>query len=213
MRGQSKLKVGRLLKDFGFQEFDAAAVESIEARLARAGLDVTPRLGQVQADGIVTLTAAIAAGPAPPAAPGPAPAPAAPAPPAAPAGAPATAPTPGAPAPEPKLSPEAGDSLVRAENRRLLDERSEAERRLEARMRELRDAQGSLLTLTESLGATRTEVQRTAAELHLALTEGRLQDAEPIDGEAEPAAGAGVGDSPDGQPQDGSDATEPPTQD
>ncbi|HEY1538581.1 MAG TPA: hypothetical protein VGF63_04220, partial [Solirubrobacteraceae bacterium] len=50
-----KLKVGRLLREFGHRRLEPGVGDSIEARLARVGLRVTPPLRDVTADQVITL--------------------------------------------------------------------------------------------------------------------------------------------------------------
>jgi hypothetical protein len=185
-RDRAKLKVGRLLRDFGFEELTADAVEQIEGRLASVGVGVQPRLLNADASSVVTLEVT---GPGPdeessqPAsdvatdAPQEA------------DGQPADAdgqppevdgkPDPSPRADEPRVGatpfPDAGSatdplSRARAESARLLEERSQVERRLEAGSRQLKAAEQEVASLRDTLAATRREVQRAAAELQLALT-------------------------------------------
>jgi len=64
-----KLKVGRLLKEFGHASMQPGVGEAIESRLARVGLQVRPPLHDVTADQVITLEiaerAAVHAIPAP----------------------------------------------------------------------------------------------------------------------------------------------------
>lgn len=53
----AKLKLGRLVRDFGYGELDREAGETIEARLATVGLAVDPPLNAVGVDEVVTLYA------------------------------------------------------------------------------------------------------------------------------------------------------------
>jgi hypothetical protein len=67
----AKLKVDRLLRDFGYAELDPAAGAAIEARLAGVALAVAPSLREASANEVVTIyanDAAIADEPASPAA-------------------------------------------------------------------------------------------------------------------------------------------------
>jgi hypothetical protein len=187
-RDRAKLKVGRLLRDFGFEELTADAVDQIEGRLASVGVGVQPRLLNADAKDVVTLEIT-----------GPAPA----EPSSAPASDFATEAPPEADGQPPEIDgqpdprrredeasieasafPDPGSatdplSRARAESARLLEERSQVERRLEAGSRQLKAAEQEIATLKDTLTATRREVQRAAAELQLALT-----------GENEPSASA-----------------------
>ena len=51
-----KLKVGRLLKDFGYEQLDSRVAEVVERRLALAGLQVEPSLRQADGDEVLALT-------------------------------------------------------------------------------------------------------------------------------------------------------------
>ena len=51
----AKLKLGRLLRDFGYSELDDDVADAIEARMAGVGLAVRPPLRQAAADEIVTV--------------------------------------------------------------------------------------------------------------------------------------------------------------
>jgi hypothetical protein len=51
----AKLKLGRLLRDFGYAELDDDAAEAIEARMAGVGLAIKPSLRDAAADEIVTV--------------------------------------------------------------------------------------------------------------------------------------------------------------
>lgn len=51
----AKLKLGRLLRDFGYAELDAEVAEAIEARMASVGLAIRPSLQLAAADEIVTV--------------------------------------------------------------------------------------------------------------------------------------------------------------
>ena len=50
-----KLKVGRLLREFGVSEFEYGVAESIEARLAQVGVTVWPSLVDADDDDVITL--------------------------------------------------------------------------------------------------------------------------------------------------------------
>jgi uncharacterized coiled-coil protein SlyX len=182
-RDRTKLKVRRLLRDFGFEELSADAVEQIEARLASVGVGVQPRLLNADAKGAVTLEIT---GPAP----------------AEPTAEPTAEDSTEVPRedtrPQEADRPEDGPAdesaepheerpqiepvpaahaapatdplgLARAESARLLEERSQVERRLEAGARELKVARQDVATLSDTVAATRLEVQRAADELRLAL--------------------------------------------
>ncbi len=51
----AKLKLGRLLRDFGYSELDDDVADAIEARMAGVGLAVRPSLREAAADEIVTV--------------------------------------------------------------------------------------------------------------------------------------------------------------
>ncbi len=51
----AKLKLGRLLRDFGYAELDPDVAEAIEARMASVGLAIRPSLQLAAADEIVTV--------------------------------------------------------------------------------------------------------------------------------------------------------------
>ncbi len=202
VRGEVKLKAARLLRDFGYTALEDPAIDAIEARLASVGLMVEPDLRTSEMGSVVSLTTSLegptAAPPAAPVAPPPAPGPA-----------PAAAPVEQAPAPLPSRATvppppdltrtEGTESLVQAENRRLLEERSEVERRLQARTEELREARRGQAVLGDTIADTRVEVRRTAAELQFALTG--------LDPAAEPEP------EPDAEPEAAEDTFEPETPD
>ena len=51
----AKLKLGRLLRDFGYAELDDDVADAIEARMASVGLAIRPPLREAAADEIVTV--------------------------------------------------------------------------------------------------------------------------------------------------------------
>ena len=51
----AKLKLGRLLRDFGYAELDDDVADAIEARMAGVGLAISPPLREAAADEIVTV--------------------------------------------------------------------------------------------------------------------------------------------------------------
>src|SRR3954454_3564320 len=64
----AKLKVDRLLRDFGYAELDASVGDAIEARLAGVSLAVAPSLREASANEVVTIyanDAAVSEEPAP----------------------------------------------------------------------------------------------------------------------------------------------------
>lgn len=171
-----KLKVGRLLRDFGYEGLDPAIAESVEARLAHAGLQVEPSLRTVDDDGVVTLRVGSAApgppAPAPTIAPPPppawsaAPAPAPdPLPPVAPA--PAPAPAPVAPSqPDPAAAPAPGvPGLEGMEQSLLVRAAVEAEARVrDAYERAQAAASGRIARLERELAAEQEAAARARAE-------------------------------------------------
>lgn len=71
-----KLKVGRLLKEFGYARLEPGVGEAIESRLAQVGLQVRPGLRDATADQVILLEVSGAGAAAPPDAPAADPAPA-----------------------------------------------------------------------------------------------------------------------------------------
>jgi len=171
----AKLKVDRLLRDFGYAELDAAVGDAIEARLAGVALAVTPSLRDAAAGEVVTIYAdegaveRVAPSPVPEAPP---------------ARAPEPRPKPkprakAAPSPEPVATDIA--QMVTYLKQEVLDARSESERlrtELDGRIAARTDAQTDAQAIIAEQAAALQEQSRQIAELGAALDHTRQALAE-----------------------------------
>ena len=195
----AKLKVDRLLRDFGYAELDSAVGDAIEARLAGVALAVAPSLRDAVAGEVVTIYASDTADPAEG----------------------ATAPAPGAVDPVAAEDPAVVSDvaqMVTYLKQQVLDARAEAERlrteldrriaarmdaereneaiiaeqaaALEAQGRQLAELRDALDSTRQALAETRDEIRRAVGELQ-ALPEPVPADVEADLLAADEAAGAG----------------------
>lgn len=206
----AKLKVERLLRDFGYAELDAEAADAIEARLAAVALAVAPTLRDVRAGEVVTIRADDSAAVEeenPPADPGPADA---------------------ARAEEPAVAAEVAQ-MVSYLKQQVFDARAEAEglrteldrlarqaesdrqkdsviaeqaAALEEQRRQLAELGAALIGAQEALADTRDEIRRAVGELQTlpeppALDGGPAAAAEEPEFDLDPPL-AGSADEPSG---------------
>ncbi len=176
----AKLKVDRLLRDFGYAELDAAVGDAIEARLAGVALAVTPSLRDAAVGEVVTIYAheaviePLAPAPAPPEAgraPDPEPKPK-PKPKPRPRAKAAPAP---APAPEPAVATDIAQ-MVTYLKQEVLDARLESERlrkELDGHIAARTDAQTDAQAIIAEQAAALEEQSRQIAELGAALDHSR----------------------------------------
>lgn len=161
----AKLKVDRLLRDFGYPELAPDVAEAIESRLAGVGLAITPSLCEVVASEVVTIYADDAAdGQTPP-----------------------IAAEPGAADPLPVAEPaETADvaQMVTYLKQQVLDARGEAERlrdELDRRIAARADTDVDARSIIAEQAAALEEQSRQIAELGAALTHTREALAETRD--------------------------------
>jgi len=172
----AKLKVERLLRDFGYAELDAEVGDAIEARLAGVALGVSPPLREASTSQLVTIYAdegAIERLP-PPAEQAPAVDPA-----------PASAPPPprpraSVPAPEPSVATDVAQ-MVTYLKQEVLDARAESERlrtELDHRIAARTDAEVEAQAVIAEQAAALEERDRQISELGTALEQSRQALAE-----------------------------------
>jgi len=178
----AKLKVERLLRDFGYAELDAEVGDAIEARLAGVALGVSPPLREASTSQVVTIYAdegAIERLP-PPAEQAPAvdPAPASAPPP--PPALPRPRPRASGPAPEPSVATDVAQ-MVTYLKQEVLDARAESERlrtELDQRIAARTDAEVEAQAVIAEQAAALEERDRQISELGTALEQSRQALAE-----------------------------------